>query len=620
MNADAFAAVLDPRVITALLALAAGMAMLRLVLRHLRAAPGARGHRARLALLLLAQPLGAALLYLALLPPRRPSSEDTLVVATSATSRAAWDAATGSVRIALPDAPTLPGAERVPDLATALRRHSGVHRLHVVGAGLAARDIEAARGLGVAFDPARLPVGIVALDAPRDAVAGALFSVAGRAHGLPGGSVELRDPAGRRIDRATLSADGGFVLSGIARVAGSAPFTLQVRDVRQRSVETVALPVHVEPVVPPRLLVLAGAPGPEVKFLRRWARDAGLPLQTQIDVGGAIQLGNAPIAITAANLARFDAVVLDERAWSSMGAGGRDALARAVRDGLGMVLRVTAPLSDLERRRLRAFGFDVDGGREGESVRLLPPSRDEAAVRARLGPGTRDAPRGADAPLPDVPMLTSRRLSIAVGDGLALRSGNAGITAGAWRAEGRGRVAVWTLADTYRLVLAGRDDLHGALWSDAIATVARARPRATLVIEGDARQGTRVALCGVGATARVVDPAGASTRLLPDPRTGARRCAAFWPARAGWHVVEEGSRSQAFHVRAATEARGVQAAAMREATLRLQAAPVHAPAAVGRDAGTTRGARWPWWLAWLAVAAATWWFERSRLGRPPTAH
>ncbi|MEG3193325.1 hypothetical protein SNE32_13675 [Lysobacter sp. D1-1-M9] len=28
------------------------------------------------------------------------------------------------------------------------------------------------------------------------------------------------------------------------------------------------------------------------------------------------------------------------------------------------------------------------------------------------------------------------------------------------------------------------------------------------------------------------------------------------------------------------------------------------------------GPRWPWFLAWLLLASAGWWLERSRLGLP----
>ena len=102
-----------------------------------------------------------ALLYFALFPPAQPIAAGTLAVLTA-------DAAAstpGEQRIALPEAPANNGAQPMPDLATALRLHPGTRRLHVVGAGLEARDIEAARGIPALFSASPAPVGLVELQA-----------------------------------------------------------------------------------------------------------------------------------------------------------------------------------------------------------------------------------------------------------------------------------------------------------------------------------------------------------------------------------------------------------------------------------------------------------------------
>lgn len=595
------------------LALVAMLAMARIAWRQARTPAPLRAHPLRLGLLLVAQPLLAAALHGLLLPPTRPARMDSLVVATAGTPPRQWAMATGAARIALPEAPDLPGATREPDLATALRRHPGARRLHILGAGLEARDRDLAATRALAFDAAPLPRGLVQLDAPADVVAGAGFAVTGRAHDVAGGAVELVDPAGRVVDRAALSAPGRFALAGMTRAPGSATFRLRLLDARRRTIETATVPVQALPATPPRLLVLAGAPGPEVKFLRRWARDAGLPMRTSIDAGAGMQLGDAPMRVDAGTLSAVDVVVLDERAWSALGEPSRDALVAAVRAGLGMILRVTGPLDPAQRRRLRGLGFAVDEGRESDPEKLLPPPRDEATLRARLGPGTRDAPRRADAPLPEVPLLTRRRLRVQAADAVALASPAAGVAPATWRAEGRGRVAVWTLADTHALVLAGRDDLHHALWSDAVATVARPRGETRALIEGALREGRRIALCGVDAGV-VVAPSGRATALTVDPLTGPRRCAAYWPASAGWHRLRWNGGEQRFHVRAAADAPGLAAFERREATLALRS-PAPVAATPTRTPGVP-GPRWPWLLAFLLLAAGAWWLERSKRGRP----
>lgn len=595
-----------------LLAFAALLAIVRLVYRHLRAGPAQRSHAARIAVLLVAQPVCAALLYFALWPPTVPGRAGTLVVATSGAQRA--KATAGDALVALPEAPQWSDVERVPDLATALRRHPGTQRVRVIGDGLDARDLDAANGVAVEFTPSPLPRGVLELHSPGRIAAGDEFNVGGRVGGVANGAAELLDPARRRVDRTTLARDGRFGLSATARGEGSATFRLRVLDAGQRVIEEIDVPLLVETPVPPRVLLLAGAPGPEVKYLRRWLEDAGLPSQAQVAVGGGVQLGDAPVAINAGTLARFDIAVIDERAWSSMGEAQRGALDAAVRDGLGLLVRVTGALSAHERARLRALGFAFDGGRDSTPVRLPAIARDDAAERARLGPGSQDAPRSREEPPPELPVLARRDATVRASDGVPLLRDGDGAPLATWRAHGRGRVGVWLVTDSFRLVLVGRDDRHAQMWSGAFATLARARPQTAFDIDRDAWEGQRMSLCGVQEGARVIAPGAREHGLVRDP--AARGCAAFWPRSAGWHRLRSGDHEEAFFVRARDAAPALKAQATREATLRLAASSSGAtPASGALQAPRRPGARWPWWLGWLVASAALWWFERSRAGR-----
>src|SRR5690606_820868 len=92
----------------------------------------------RLFALLAAQPLLAGALYLTLFPPQRAVDPAALVLLTEG-ARAADAARAEGIVLALPEAGDAGAIPRVPDLATALRRHPGTHRVQVLGAGLAAR-------------------------------------------------------------------------------------------------------------------------------------------------------------------------------------------------------------------------------------------------------------------------------------------------------------------------------------------------------------------------------------------------------------------------------------------------------------------------------------------------
>lgn len=603
-----------------LLGLAVAVAWVRLALWQRRAPAGSRSRGWRVALLFLLQPLCATLLYLTLLPPKLPAEAGTLVVATAGAAAISAQAS-GDALIALPEAPALAGAQRVPDLATALRLHPGMQRLRIVGAGLEPRDRDAARGLPLLYAAPGLPRGVVRLDAPQKVATGAAFRVGGRVEGMAKGTVELVDPAGARVDAHALSGDGAFVLGGSARVPGQALFTVRVRDPQRKTVEEVPLPLWTQADPQPRLLVLAGAPSPELKYLRRWATDAGVALHTQISVGGGLQLGDAPLRMDAATLQGFDLVALDERSWSALGANERAALLQAVRQGLGLLLRVTGPVPDTTRRQWQALSFSLATGSDAAPVRLPAAAIDEEALRALRGPGTADSGAASEGAKEEAPSLSRRVLNPGGADTTPLlRDADGGVLA-VWRAEQRGRIALWSLTDSYALVLSGQRTRHGELWSDAFAILARARNGALPRIEPQARVQQRMTLCGLGSKPRVAAPDASLTRLLPDPAAGDATCAAYWPRQAGWHsLLQDNAQGEQsawpFYVYATDAAPGLLAAELREATLRLQAQPFAATAQPAKNqARERRGSSWPWFLAWLTGIGLLWWLERARVGR-----
>ena len=493
--------------LAALLGLAVVLAWGRLGLWQ-RGAPAASRSRVwRLTTLWLLQPVCAMLLYFTLLPPTLPMEAGTLVVATAGATRAGTQAA-GDRLLALPEAPALPDDERVPDLATALRRYPGMQRLRIVGAGLEPRDRDAARGLPVVFDAPPLPRGVVRLDGPQRVSPGAAFQVGGQVNGVDKGSVELIDPAGRRVDASPLLASGDFVLTGTARVAGAATFTVRVRDAQRKPLEEVPMPVWTAADPAPRVLLLAGAPSPELKYLRRWAADAGLALHVQLSVGGGLQLGDAPLPLNAATLQRFDLVVLDERSWAGLGAGERAALVEALRTGLGVLLRVTGSLPDATRRQWQALGFALSAGADTAAVRLASESIDEEALRARRGPGTADTAAAASGIQDENPALTRRALKLGGIDATPLLRDADGTVLAVWRAEQRGRIAVWGVTDSFALVLSGQGARHAELWSSAFATLARAGTEFAPRIDPQPREQQRTVLCGLGSKPRAVAPDG----------------------------------------------------------------------------------------------------------------
>lgn len=602
---------MTPQVLVAvLLVLAVLAAWARLALAHRR---DARQPRAwRLVALVLLQPLLAIALHGMLFPPPRPLAAGAMTLLTEgATPADVPAAARDGVLLALPEAPAADGVPRVPDLGTALRRHPGTTEVHVVGAGLVARDRDAAASVGIVFAPPSPPRGLVRIDAPRQVAIGDAFRVAGRVEGVGDAKVELLDPAGRRIDLAQADAAGAFALDAVAFAAGPAEYRLRVRDGDDAVVDESRLALWIDAAVPPRVVLLAGAPTPETRALRRWFEAMGTPLQARIALGGGVQLGDAATSPQA--LAQTDLLLVDARAWSALGETGRARAMDAVRAGMGLLLRMDTPLPASALAPLRTPGFSLRGG-EGTQA-WSPPAqrlRDEAALRARLGAGSRDAPFDLAQAEAAVPPLTRRAWRVEGVDAVPL-SGD--VAAGAWRAEGRGRIGIWTLLDSYQWPLHGRADLYADLWSDAMATLSRAQASDVPTFAGTPRIDERLALCGVHDGAVVEAPDGGSTSLWLDPASGDRRCAGFWPAGAGWHRLRMGDAVHPFHVPEGEPHAGLRLAELREASLAIALAPpAGTTIAEALPSRTAPGTPWPWFLGWLLLAAATWWLERARAG------
>jgi hypothetical protein len=589
-------------ILAGVLVVAVLAAWVRLVLWR-RAAPASPVWR--FTTLMALQPGWAVLLFLGLFPPDLPVPGGVLTILTAN----APATATGPHPVAMPEAPAS-GVERAPDLGTALRRYPDTRRIRVLGDGLTARDRDAAHGLTVDFTPGKSRPGLTSLTPPVRIAPGMRFQAGGQVAGLPGAVVELIDPAGRVTDTQPADGDGRFIVSGTARAAGLVTFTLRIKDLSGRVVEQSDLPVRIEAESAPRLLILAGAPGPEVKYLRRWATDAGFAVNTQMSAGGGIQLGDPAIGINGATLRQFDVAVIDDRRW----AGEREAVLAAVRDGMGLVLRTSGPLDGGGRAAWRTLGFSLTGPDTLSPV-ALPPVADQSIARTRSGIGSADAPADLDTGEAVIPELSRLAALPGGGDAIPLIRDAGGATLSAWRAMGLGRVAVFTGVDSYGLTLTGHAALYGDWWSGMLSAVARPAAGAP-VVSGLAWAGDRIALCGLSANARVEQPDGALTTLIADPAAGG--CAGVWPAGSGWYLLRTAGANGAeqvspFYVQPADGLPGVRAARDRDATLMLgRSAKVTSSTAAAR---TQPGPSWPWLLVWLVVAAVLWWFERSTLGR-----
>ena len=574
-------------------------------LRTLRRGTGRR--RAQRGMLLVLQIAAATLLYLTLFPPgdERPKQELTVLTADAEMlDPQTW--ADDQWVAALPEAGLLtgPGSRitQVPDLAAALRAAPDVERLRVIGRGLPPRDQRIDPGIAIEFVAAPRRPGLVELDHPDRVAAGRPWSVRGRIEAMPGASVVLRDVADIEVARATGAPDGGFMLEAPGTPAGRLSYRLELLDSAGQRTESLAIPIVIEPGDPLRVALLSGAPNPELKYLRRWATDAGLAVESRIVLTRGTHLGTGPDRWDTINLAGYDLLMFDERAWAALAESERQAIGDAVQAGLGLMIRLTGQASPVLRAQLDGLGFAVEDAKITRGVRLA--DRGEFIADA-IEPG--QLPAETLRPVE----LARQPLSVSAVDGAALVRETGGQPLGLWRAVGRGRVGLLWLTDSYRMVLAGDGAGHGALWSELIGTLARGREQNRPIWQQLHRwPHHRAVVCGLAAPAHVLGPNQQPVQLIPDPVTVTEACAGFWPRQAGWHRLRHAGAEHAFFVHPVDAGAGLRAEQDRAAMIRLIAGR---PGMTETNTATRPNpgpSRWLWFAGWLLSSGLLWWCER----------
>ena len=541
------------------------------------------GHMQQRLILALLGIISAVCLYFTLQPPAAWVSAAERVI-ESAHADAVANKPKG-VALALPEA-TPSAARRIPDVATALRQQPSIQRLHILGDGLPARDREAVRGIALRFTASPMPTGLVELWKTETITEGAPWQVLGRIHGHKNARLEWLDPAGVVQARLALPANGTFAFKQTARVQGRVLYELRLRAANGTQLESFSVPVWVQPARALRVQSVAGAPNAELKALRRWLLDSGQTLRSRIDLAPAFTLENARVDLSPAGLQGTDVLLLDERAWQNLSVGQRRQIRAAVNAGLGVLLRVTGPVSNATRADFRQMGIQIEAAELPPTIKL--ENKAEAIELSRQSV--------------KVDAAQSRvLLQSAQGQALALS-----------KPLGQGRVAVLWLADSYRLALAGNEPQFGQMWSALFSDIARPYERSgPAFLSAHHWQGQRLVICHLDEGASVAS-GNARTVLLPEAMGPMPGCAGFWPQTVGWQALQSGRHQLWFYVHAPEQGQALQRQQTRLATQALVASQV---AATNAGSEPVPGSPWPWFAAWLLASGLLWWLERRRVAK-----
>ena len=341
------------------------------------------------------------------------------------------------------------------------------------------------------FVSAPAEVRLVEAAATARSLAGRAAAVSFRLRGPPGDSarVYLSD-AGASVDSLTVAADARGEAAGAFRVRPAAPgwreWRVTARWARGDSAAGAA-GAWVDSAGPPRVLVRAGFPDWEAKFVTRALEESGAAVASSLALGRGLAVAEgAGGAITPARLAQADAVVVLDGA--PLAPAEAAALAEWAARGGGVLLAG-------DRAGVAGFGL-VRGGDRVVSV-------DATTIRWALPP--------------ELAPLTTERVG---GDAQPFGAPSAGTMVGAsapaggvlaLRPLGRGRAAALALTETWRWRMeAGRVAEHREFWRSLVDWLASSRPEPLSILLADAS-----GPAGVRREVRVVDSRAQANAAVP---------------------------------------------------------------------------------------------------------
>ncbi len=421
----------------------------------------------------------------------------------------------------------------------------------------------------IAFDPAPLPDGVVALDVPTEIGLGERLVVSGQLNLTRHDSawVILDDPAGPRDSVRVGGRSPRFEVGDWPRAVTGASYRLRVHTSSGTIAED-TIGVAVRETRPPAVLVIDGSPSFESTFLKRWLADRGgrVTVRTTIsrDKYRMEETQSAPIERTIPQIDQvngtvlrdYDALLLDGSAIRAMGPRELGAIRNAVvTEGLGLL--VTADV--------RAAGaFELTKGLVGE--RMGGMAGEDWSVK----PQWRDALRRSSLAIPAE--------AVSLGGEVLVRDLQ-GRSIATVRSAGAGRIGATVLKTPSRWVLEGEEDLYAGYWQLLLSSIARDTIQRVAIGASEPRlphHALSITLTTPGSSIRpswpvatVESPEGSvdTVPFAQDPVDPRQWRTNYWPTTAGWHALHiVGGRSIPFRVNQPGEWKGLEASARLRAT------------------------------------------------------
>ncbi|RYY54394.1 MAG: hypothetical protein EOO09_14480 [Chitinophagaceae bacterium] len=345
-----------------------------------------------------------------------------------------------------------PAVRVIHDLQTFTEANPVGTDIHITGYGPAASAWTSGPQLKSAtYIPVEAPEGFTGCDWPRTIRASQLLSIEGVYSNPSRAGTTIRLHASGKVVDSLQQVDSSSIPFRFRyMLPGTGPAVLELTATRSSGTILEKIPVMVLPAEPLRVLMLAASPDFETKFLSAWLSDQVYPLtvRSTISPGKYITRSLNSRAVTvnqlsAAFLSNMDLVIAGDLALAQLTPAESGLLRNQVSEGLGLLVQTDS------NRALSSFAAPFDFRSLGQSARF-------PEIAGQTEP---------------MPAAAAYSISPSTGQRRVITSKSA--TAAASRLEGRGRVVLTTLTDTYTWMLEGRKSAYASLWSRLIDEAAR---------------------------------------------------------------------------------------------------------------------------------------------------
>jgi hypothetical protein len=347
----------------------------------------------------------------------------------------------------------------IPELGYYLRIHPEISGLQVSGNGLSAAELKQVGDRSYEFKPATAAGGVLSVSWPDKLPSSSLLQVEGRFENTKDTPVKLvLEGLGTRMDSVVISPKQklSFKLSCRPKQVGRAIYHLLVNEGAEE-VGREPIPFTVYEPVKLKVMVLAGAPDFEDKFMRNWLLENHYLayFRTRISkdkfsVDAVNVPGSQVPAFSASMFAKYDLLIADDEELAALPGAMQSRLRAAVSSGTGLLVR----LADDKPKSVFAKGFRVQNSNDSISSSVVAVISGEG-MKLKPVPVNRQAYISPAAE--QVPVIENFSGKILLSNTML----------------GRGRIAASTLHTTYNWILSGASADYGLYWSAVINKTSR---------------------------------------------------------------------------------------------------------------------------------------------------